>query len=54
MFGIIYRVMPGAPKWYFPSVGSSISQIHWTRLEKLARGKHSSLFYFFLTKYETK
>ncbi len=33
----------GAPRWCFTQVGSGLTCIHKTRLERLARDKHSSL-----------
>ncbi len=33
----------GAPEWYFTQVGSCHTRKHQTRLERLARDKHSSL-----------
>ncbi len=38
----------GAPKRYFTWVGSELTQKHWTRLERLARHKHSSLLPIFV------
>jgi hypothetical protein len=45
MFTVQYRNIPerGAPERGFPWVGYILTCKHWTRLERLARDKHSSL-----------